>query len=200
MSDKYFFSACVLLGTFLVLMALSPWSDRLPTGAMSAANLNAHDLLIADRDLNRFEAGEVGKVSLKEQDGAFMLDVGVQEGQLYDAPTFGPHLRLEADVERTYAKNTLNITITARHSKAYQPKNADDKMQFEVNYAANASETSGWEKFDLTPDFAEYSFQYRPPGAGDGIGNDFLAIRPSSNSTAYKVIVKSIRFQIMPAN
>lgn len=200
MSDKFFFAACFLLGSFLVTLALSPWSDRLPTGAMSAANLDAANLLVEKRDLNRFISGDAGKIELVTGNESSYLKVGVENGKLYDLPTYGPHLRLEADVEQSYAKQFLKITITARQPANYSSSNSAPNMMFEANYAANATETSGWQKFNLGPDFSEHSFEYRPPNAGDGIGNDFLAIRPITADLEYDIEVQSVRFEILAAN
>jgi len=198
MSDKYFFSACVALGTLFLLIALSPWSDRLPTGPMSAANLDHTNLVVENRNLNRFTAGDIGEVVLIQSGQDYLLGVTVPQGNLYDVPNFGPHLRLEADVQQAYAKQNLKITITARQPSNYTSDTPDKNMAFEANYAANATETSEWKRFNLTPSFAEYSFNYRPPAVGDGIGNDFLAIRPVTEDQGFNVEVKSIRFQIEP--
>ena len=46
--------------------------------------------------------------------------------------------------------------------------------------------------------FQNTAFNYRPPAVGDGIGNDFLAIRPVTEDQGFNVEVKSIRFQIEP--
>ncbi|ACT60099.1 hypothetical protein [Hirschia baltica] len=200
MSDKFFFSSCVLVGTILLLLALSPWSDKLPTGAMSAANLDTKDLLVKNRNLNRFITGEAGKLELSKTGDSYLLKIGVKQGELYDLPSFGPHLRLEADVEKAYAKQFLKITIIARQPANYKESGPNEKMAFEANYAANATETSGWQKFTLEPQFSEFSFEYRPPGAGDGIGNDFFALRPVTADQGFDVEVKSVRFEMLASN
>lgn len=198
MSDKFFFSACVLLGTLLLLIALKPWSAHLPTGAMSAANLDASNLIVENENLNRFEGSDLGKTQIFSENGSYLLKISRNSDKYYDNPIIGPHIKLEADVQQTYSKQNLKITVTARHGANFSPSVDNEFMQFEANYAANANDTSGWQKFRLTPEFADYSFEYKAPDAGRGLGNDFLAIRPADNSSNHIVEIKSVRFQIIP--
>lgn len=165
---------------------------------MSAANLDASNLIVENENLNRFEGSDLGKTQIFSENGSYLLKISRNSDKYYDNPIIGPHIKLEADVQQTYSKQNLKITVTARHGANFSPSVDNEFMQFEANYAANANDTSGWQKFRLTPEFADYSFEYKAPDAGRGLGNDFLAIRPADNSSNHIVEIKSVRFQIIP--
>lgn len=172
MSDRWFFSLSAALAAGLVILALDPFSDRKPSGPMSAAGSDVLNLAIEGDNLYRFQAGNVGEIELIEDQGPVILKITLEAREAYDTPLYGPHLALDADIERNYEGRRARITVSARSLDNFQAG------KFEVNYSTGNRGESGWMPFTLTREFADYSFEYDIPHADAGMGRDYIAIRP----------------------
>lgn len=198
MSDKLFFPLMLLIAGAMIFTALAPYEDRPPSGPMSGGARNAdRSVVIVDgRDLFRLVSAGPALVEVRENDGPNPVYVRITQrpGAASDVPERGVHLPLAADLERTYAGKRLRITLTARAGGEI------GATRFEAAYSIGRKGGSGWQAFDLTPDFAEYSFEYAlppiPPDAED-LSLDFLGLRPVVEDKTRAVDVTQIRFDML---
>lgn len=192
MSDRMFFSLIALLAVGMVVVAINPFADRKPSGPVSSAGRNALDLVIKGDELYRFVAGNVGALTLVEPGEGrpeTLLHVYLERREAYDTPLYGPHLVLDADLERNYEGRRIRVTVTARPAPDWSAS------EMEVNYSTGRSGESGWERFALSPEFRDYSFEYDVPHADSEMGYDYLAIRPVAPDKQRAVAVAAIRIE-----
>jgi hypothetical protein len=190
MRDRMFFTlSAILAGTF-VLVAMQPFVDRPPRGALSAGGRDNQDITVADRELYRFLPGNFNQLQIvKPADGEpTLLRITRQATETYNNPLSGPQIMLAEDVEYSFEGRALEITIEARSVGEFA---ADS---FEANYYAKADAESAWVKFPLTREFAPYSFTYDTPPRGEIMGNDWLGIRPVAPDKRRTMEIKSVRF------
>ena len=64
MRDRIFYPLAFALAGAFVFMALQPYAERLPSGAVSGGGRNAEDVTISGVELYRFVAGELPGVSI----------------------------------------------------------------------------------------------------------------------------------------
>ena len=189
--DQLFFPIVVLLAVTMVVLALRPFADRKPSGPVSGAGRDALNLTIEGDELYRFVAGTVGTLDLVDAEGGnpTLITISLEAREAYDTPLYGPHLVLEADLERNYEGRDLEITVEARSSEEW------GASAMEVNYSTGRFGESGWETFNLTPDFKSYSFIYEVPHTDSSMGHDYLAIRPVVPEKQRSMTVWSIRLR-----
>lgn len=172
MNDRVFFLSAALLAMLLVLLALKPATNALPSGSVSGGGTDYTLITISGPDLNRVVAGGESRINLLGEGGDRSLRIETQAGVLSDDPIRGPHYRLAADVELAFQKRTLEVTVRAKPSSQY---GAD---AFIVNYSAGRDGESGWMQFQMVPEYADYAFTYDVPERGANMGVDYLAVRP----------------------
>jgi hypothetical protein len=74
---------------------------------------------------------------------------------------------------------------------------ADDHgaTQIQTDYSAGRVGESGWQVFDLQPDFEEFSFEYDVPLIEGDQGVDYFAVRPVVPNKTRALLVEEIRFE-----
>ncbi|MEE9381520.1 MAG: hypothetical protein V3V03_08945 [Hyphomonadaceae bacterium] len=188
MNDRLFFPLILILAAAMVFLAMREDPNRLPTGPVGGADTDYGLVVIEDKNLNRILAGGAAEIDLLEQDGVKYLQISAAAGVLADDPALGPHFRLAADLETQYAGFNLKVTISAK------PAADQGAMAFEANYSAGKAGQSGWQIFDLVPDWAEYSFEVRVP-QNSGQGVDYFGVRPLVPEKTRSVEIRSITFE-----
>lgn len=172
MPDKLFFPLAAVLAGLLVLLALRPALGALPTGAVSVGDGNYLQILVEGTQLNRINAGGEARIDLVQSGNPVFLEIETAAGSLQDDPLLGPHFVLAEDIELQFSGHEIEIAITAR------PAQSRGATQMRVNYSAGRDGESGWQEFDLTPDWAVYRFTYNVPVKTGERALDYLAIRP----------------------
>ena len=71
--------------------------------------------------------------------------------------------------------------------------------RFEAFYQARPDAGSGWIGFDLTREFAPYTFQFDTPPRGAVMSYDYFALRPVAPDKQRTMEVKSVRFRTVSA-
>ncbi len=194
MSDRLFFPLAALLAAVFVVAALEPFADRPPRGPVSGGGRNAQDVTVQGEELHRLLPGDVGGLDVGPgPDGQIIARMSRMSEQVYDAPRSGPHIVLAEDVEYALQGRTVEVTVEARAAGDF----AADEM--EVNYTARADAESGWKAFDLTHEFAPYSFTWNVPERGDVEGYDFIGVRPVAPDKRRTLEIRSIRVRVAPA-
>lgn len=189
MSDRLFFPLAALLAIVFVVIAMQPWADRPPTGPVSGGNRNPQDVTVAREQLHRFRTGPEGELDLEGVDdrGLTVVRIIRLAGQDYNDPQSGPHLVLAEDIEAAMASREIEVTIEARATGEFAA------TAFEANYQARPGEDSDWRRFELTPEFTEYVFQWTTPPAGE-LGYDYFGVRPVTSGKRQSMEIRAVRF------
>lgn len=189
MSDRIFFPLAALIAFLFVVIAVQPWTERPPSGPVSAGARNPQDMTVALEQLHRFRTGPEGELDLKgvDEKGQRIVKVTRLDDEPYNDPQSGAHLVLAEDIEAAMASREIEITIEARATGDLAASG------FEANYQARPGEGSDWQIFPLTADFTPYVFRWTTPPAGD-LGYDYLGVRPVVTSKRQTMEIRSIRF------
>lgn len=172
MPDQIFFPVSALLALLLVVLALDPFTKRVPTGPVSAADRTVHNMTLSGQDLYRFTLGNVGELAIEGKKDQETLSITLQADEAYDNPRYGTFIAFDESVEFAYQGRRIRVTVTARSAGQFPAS------QFQANYSVGSRGESGWNTFDLTNEFKDYSFEYEVPYANRGLGLDYLAVRP----------------------
>lgn len=193
MRDILFFPLAAALAGAFIFMALDPYGERLPSGPVSGGGRNAEDISVSGIELNRFVVGEGGGVTIRigqPADGEdAVLRIDRQASANYEDPRLGPHLVLAEDVEFAMESRPIEVIIEARSAGEFPAS------RFEANYFSKTEGTSGWQGFDLTPEFQPYTLTFFTPKRGGDMGYDFVGIRPEAPDKHREMDVRSVRIR-----
>lgn len=189
MSDRIFFPLITLLAIALVGLALQPAMGALPSGPVSVGDGNYSVVTVDGLQLNRMEAAGESQIDLVRDDGEPHLRIETLAGRLPDDPLRGPHFPLEADLEVQFAGHALTVEIRAR------PGETRGATQMMVNYSTGRDGESGWQVFDLQPDWQRFSFTYDVPIKTGANALDYLAIRPVTPDKSRVLLVERVVFR-----
>ena len=194
MSDLFFYPVALLAALAIIAGAALPGRDRLACGSVSGAGTNYQNVEVVGDDLCRMVAAgqsDIDRVMAGEEISSLIITAGA--GMLGDRPERNPHFRLAADLEQQFAGRRVRVTVEA---KPTQPRGA---LAFEMNYSAGQEGNSGWQLFNLTPEYRPYSFVWNvPPREGTEQAIDYLSIRPIVPEGTRGVEIRSVRFERLP--
>ena len=192
MRDILFFPLTAALCAGLIYLALAPFQDRPPSGAMSGGAIDADRsrIVVQDADLYRFVAAGPGDIEIVDGPPT-IARITLQEGQAVGLPQRGVHLPLAADLERSWAERRLKITITARAAAE------GGASAMEARYAVGFRDESDWTPFDITLAFEDYSFERTLPPTNQELSFDYLGVRPVVPEKQRSVEVSRIVFEIV---
>ncbi len=186
MNDRTFFPLALLLAAGLVWLALREPGRSLPDGSVSGAGSDYRVIRVAGPDLNRFEAGPEARSDVSQGEDGFILTVSATGPSFADAPDRGPHFRLAPDIETAFAGRLIRVNLRARSA------GTGGAAAFEMAYSTGPEGRSQWQRFDLTPQFANYAFDFQVPEAKAEQGVDFVGIRPVASPGAGAVEIESL--------
>jgi len=191
MPDKLFFPLTVVLAGLLIFMALRPAMGALPTGPVSVGDLNYNQVTVDDIQLNRISAGGDVAIDLvrdDETEPSTHLRIETVAGTLSDDPVLGPHFPLAEDLELQFAGYTLEVAVRAK------PALPIGATQMKVNYSTGRDGESGWQVFDLRPDWHTFRFTYDVPEKVGENALDYLAIRPVTPDKTRAILIDQVVF------
>lgn len=188
MSDRFFFPAAGLLAGLLVLAAMAPGFNKLPSGPVSGGGTDYSRIEVKGKQLNRMIAGGESDIELVKVEGKTVLRIGVLAGTLSEEPLRGPYFILAQDLEVAYAGRPVRVTVRARAADKYGAEG------LRLNYSTGNGTGSGWQRFDLTRQFRDISFVYELPPRNEGSdpGYDYIAIRPEVPEKQRAVFIESL--------
>ncbi|HBH44032.1 MAG: hypothetical protein CME99_13925 [Hyphomonas sp.] len=190
MKDRIFFPLALLLLVGMVLLAIWPAFGRLPDGSVTGDGVNYDQITIEGAFLNKVVAGGDATTELvRDGDGDYLLFIEAQAGMLGPEPEEGPHFQLASDLEVQFSGRRIRSTVRMR------PADQRGAMQAKLIYSVGRDGDSGWQTFDLEPEFQDFSFEYIVP---DHIGDqafDYFAIRPVVPEKTRALLVESIVFE-----
>ena len=183
---------CVCLGS-LVLSGcdnILPTTTEQPSSEVnsSAAETPSETILaevsLQADDLKRRIRGHKGALTHLEEDDFVSLAAFPSDIQSSGA-TEGAYIFLAQDFELAAAENTARVTVTAR---------APENTSLRVAYSTATDGNSGWQTFDMTDEFAPYSFTYNPRQPNGAGGTDFIGLAPLNGS----VDISSVKVEAIP--
>lgn len=95
--------------------------------------------------------------------------------------------------ERAFATRNLRMTVTARASRI------NPLETFDIGYFSAGSGDSGWKRQTLTPDWLDYSIEFRPGALTRQQGLDHASVWPGETAELLNVDVKQIRVEVLDA-
>lgn len=98
--------------------------------------------------------------------------------------TDGTALELGDKYEREFHGKEITVAIIARAI-------GEEPASLSVAYSTNDQGNSGWKKFDLSPDYQVYSFNYNVPKRAAGL-KDYLGFGAASSSSVAEVEILAV--------
>ncbi len=108
-------------------------------------------------------------------------------------PSPGVFAALNTHYEDAFAQHRLRLTITARTS----PQNG--LQAFDMAYFTAGSGDSGWQRRQLTSDWANYVFEFTPGPLNDQSELDYFSIWPGDTSEPFTMDVSYMRVEVIEA-
>lgn len=193
MRDVLFYPLAATLAGAFIFVALAPNAARLPSGPVSAGGRNVEDVTVSGVELHRFVTGEDARVRIDVRaagdSGETVLWIDREAAASYEDPRIGPHLMIAEDIEYAMESRPIEVIVEARSAGGFPAS------QFEVNYFAKIEGESGWQTFDLTPDFQTYTLSFYTPQRDGDMGYDFIGIRPVAPDKHREMEVRSVRLR-----
>ena len=192
MKDYLFFPLVFAAALAIIAAAALPGQNRMSCGSVSGgASLDYSSITVAGDDLCRLEVGGEARVTqIRTDDAISSVEIKASSGALGDRPDRNPHFRLAEDIERQFSGFRIRVTIEAK------PGLDGGALAFEANYSAGPEGNSGWQRFNLMPDYETFSFTYdvpfKPLDAENGV--DYLAIRPIVPEKDRAIEIRSVTF------
>lgn len=186
LNDRIFFPLVLLVGVGMVVGALMVGRDAAPTGPIGGASSIDYKIVpIEGENLQRLEGLAFGAVATFEND-IMTLSTGPRPQP--EQVSVGPHFKLAADLENVYSGHTIEIAVEAQ---------AISDADLEVNYDTGRQGESGWQRFELSEGWQEYSFVYNVPlrVQGSESGFDYIGLRPTSETLPGIVNIRKIEFR-----
>jgi len=105
--------------------------------------------------------------------------------------SIGVFATLGPQYEKVFAERNIEITVRARKSDS-QPSGS-----FEAGYYTLDAGSSGWKTFELTDNFEDYMFNFRPGLPQDEAEIDYLGIWPSPKGENKSIDVERITVKVV---
>jgi len=189
MSDRLFFPIIILLAALMVTLSLRPGSGELPKGPIGGAASDYVNIPVEGDQLNRIIAGGEGVMGIIERDGERFLKIEAFVGRQDDDPLKGPYFEIDSDLERAFSDHDVEITMTVR------PSNRRGASAFQANYSTGRDGESGWQTFEMSPEWRDYSFMYSLPVKQGDNALDYFGLRPVVPKDSRTIEIKRINFR-----
>lgn len=189
MKDIVFFPLMLFIAIAMVGGAMMVGGDAPNCGPVGGAD-GPEDYRFArveGQDLCRMEGRKGFDVSLEND----ILTITAEPGSARSDYDQNPHFVLAGDLETVYAGQILKVSVTAK------PTNGGGAEEFEVMYSTGNAGGSGWQKFQLQPDWKTYEFTFNVPQKllESAVAFDYLAIRPLAGDKARSLEIKDVEMR-----
>lgn len=180
MKDRFFYPLAALVIAAMIAFALSFQVDNTPS------------------DIDVYERSGAELEELFPSPGTTVVMLGSNEDSYArlsahmsrdlapsSAGVFGT---LGTAYEENFGGATIRITVRARNTKD-MPSSA-----MELGYFTSDVGDSGWQSFELTDSYADYSFEFSPQMSLEE-GNDYIGIWPDPSGKGGAIDVQSVKVQ-----
>lgn len=192
MKDRFFYPLMVIVIGSILALALLPGRE---TGGVSDQDVLKNGFVLSGSDLQKLAIAPGTALRFPNtQDGAFSYAVMSSNlPRKMAPPSAGIFGILGPKYERLFAEKMLKITVSARQG---QDNPLDD---FEMGYFTVGTGDSGWKTFELTPQFEDYIFTFRPKKNTEP-DNDYIGIWPGVEGKSKTMEVRAIKVEIVASN
>ncbi len=190
LKDRFFYPLAAIITAAMVLFALS-LGERIDLTDQVIWN---NGYVMTGEDLSRLTA-QPGTQS------TFVAAVGGEEAYARltstaardSLPSSKPGIfaPLGPDYERAFATRRLRMTITARASRM------NPLEHFDMGYFSAGSGDSPWIRRELTGQWQDYVFEYKPGALTAQQGLDHFSIWPGEMAELLNMDVKSMRVEVL---
>lgn len=186
MRDLFFYPLLVLAIAGILMLALLPGRAK-PTSMAELSqgyilkDAGLEQLTTSPGTLLSFEKSPNGRVAYAVMSANLPRKMATASAGVFG--TIGPQHK------SFFAGQTLKITVVARQGSV-KPVG-----RFDVGYFTVGAQDSGWQTFDLSPEFREYSFTFTPAKTS-GSGNDYFGIWPDVAGRSQSMDVQSMSVKI----
>ncbi len=189
MKDGLFFSASIAVAAGIVALALSLGDSP----RVIIQEICERGYVLSGDDLNRLEQANgtsIGFVEETENDPAHMV-MYAQVSRDLAPPSAGIFMSVTESYANIFNGKTIKMTVRARQNRQI----ALD--EFETAYFSQTSGSTGWQRFTLTPDFADYSFEHTLRPYDGTVDLDYFGIWPGVLGDGRKMDVEMMRIDIV---
>lgn len=119
------------------------------------------------------------------------LTLSAHLSQLAAPPSAGVFAPLNARYETAFAERRLKMTLTARQGRMSPAET------FQMGYFTAGPGDSGWQRFQLTPDFKDYSFNFTPKAQISEADIDYFGVWPDEEGLQRTMDVSRYKIEVL---
>lgn len=187
--DRFFYPLLILVIAVIVTVAMLP-SCR---DNLSEAEIISEGYLVEGDDLALIQASPgttvvfVGETSAEP---AFITAAAhlSRNSAPASAGIFAP---LGSNYEQAFAGKNLRMTLTARQGSA------NPTPDFKMGYFTAGAGDTGWKRFDLTPEFQDYSFTFTPPVSSEAPDLDYFGVWPDEAGRQREMNISRFEIKVL---
>ncbi len=189
MRDLYFYPAILLIVSVMVAGSILVGMNAPQCGPLGGADGPADysAATLSGQNLCRIEGRKGYALSLADDILTIHGEAEENQGGIDRTPVF----KLGPDLETAYAGRKLRISFEVK------PTQRAGAVLFEAMYSAGKAGNSGWRRFQLSPDWQTYSFDYDVPDKllENAVAFDYFSIRPVVPEKVRGIMIRQIEFR-----
>ena len=187
--DLYFYPLAVIIIGGMIAFALSFGGGE----ALSDNEIIEMGWSLDGPSLRNLNVSPGTELSYLEEEGGFVRLSAFTPFNVGPA-SIGVFASLSPDFERAFAGRDLRISLRVRTA----PGNGLDG--FDTAYFPIESAPSAWQVFDLTPNWQDVSYTFRPPIVAAPPNTDLIALFPGKEGESREMDLARIRIQVISEN
>lgn len=187
--DRFFYPLIALLIVLIVTVAMLPSCRE----SLTDTDIRTQGYLALGDDLALIEASPGTTVSFVGETGGQPAFVTASAHLARSAapPSAGVFAPLGSDYERVFAGKNLRMTLTARQGSA------NPVETFRMGYFTAGPGDSGWQTFQLTPEFQDFSFTFTPPLPNDEPDLDYFGVWPDEEGQQREMDISKFQIEVL---
>ena len=180
MKDRYFYPLAAIIIGAMIAYALSFKVDNRPS------NVDLYERQGVELEEFFPSPGTTVLINGPTEDGFAVMSAHMSRDLA--PPSAGVFVTLGPDYEGNFGGAKIRITVKAK----MDPGVASRVM--ELGYFTAGAGDSEWQRFELTDEYADYSFDYTP-NRPSGKGSDYVGIWPDPSGKGGQINVKAIKVE-----
>lgn len=187
--DRFFYPLIALLTVMIVTVAMLPSCRE----SLTDADIRTQGYLAQGDDLALIEASPGTTVSFvgeTSREPAYVT-ASAHLSRSAAPPSAGVFAPLGSDYERVFAEKNLRMTLTARQGST------NPVETFRAGYFTAGPGDSGWQTFELTPEFQDFSFTFTPPLPNDEPDLDYFGVWPDEEGQQREMDISRFKIEVV---
>jgi len=190
MRDLFFFPLAALFVAGMIYFALSMGGE---TETRSDADVLRDGYVLSGLDFSALTAA-AGTNFIVPDETQINVNYVVMSAQVPregGPASLGVFATLGPQYEKVFADRTIEITVRARQGQV------NPSESFEMGYYTLDAGASGWKEFEITENFEDYAFRFKPGLPQDEAEIDYLGIWPSPSGESKSIDVERITVKVV---